>query len=511
MSVYNKPDFKSKIGSNTPSFVHKKNNSLNFSTNTGRFLQENVNKLVKNKLELNNTQNNNTENNIVNHNNYMNSNSNINKLLTTTNKNNRKIEINLNKNYSPTSRLNKTSGDNIILLKHKQCTSQTNINHNKITPKENNNKECNIIINNNINNEKEKNNEKNKNLNNINININISKKIISTYYNKSKDKNNLIIKKKSINSVNNSEAKECDKKTYYKINTREDIKQSKNENIEKNRSTSILKKFSNKNSSLNNINGKENKSSVNLNSLGHFSTNSNMSTNTNKNNYSKTNINNSKNNNVLKSNHINYTSNDIYNIDNLNDKENNKKTQGNIANKITKENKSMYLSQIQIPINSSSPRNINSIQNYLKYLHIGQKNSPQNKSKNQKLSANNINFTHNHTENNVFENIYNNTYNYEYNNAFTQNNYKYNKKNLKDIPKGENKNKNNNNIKEKSEINIGSLSKKIKKSSQKISDLSYISENKGIDGISIENPEELHYFFVKIFQKGKNIDFDKKK
>ena len=36
MSVYNKPDFKSKIGSNTPSFVHKKNNSLNFSTNTAR-------------------------------------------------------------------------------------------------------------------------------------------------------------------------------------------------------------------------------------------------------------------------------------------------------------------------------------------------------------------------------------------------------------------------------------------------------------------------------------------
>ena len=35
----------------------------------------------------------------------------------------------------------------------------------------------------------------------------------------------------------------------------------------------------------------------------------------------------------------------------------------------------MYLSKIQIPINSSvSPRNINSIQNYLKYLHIGLNN-----------------------------------------------------------------------------------------------------------------------------------------
>ena len=52
----------------------------------------------------------------------------------------------------------------------------------------------------------------------------------------------------------------------------------------------------------------------------------------------------------------------------------------------------MYLSQIQMPINSSSPRSINSIQNYLKYLHIGKnyKNSPQNRSKNQKLIANNI-------------------------------------------------------------------------------------------------------------------------
>ena len=107
MSVYNKPDLKTKIGSNTQSFTHKKNNSHNFTSNTGRFLQENSNKIIKNKLELNNTQNNNTENNIVNNNNYMGPNSNISKLLTTTNKNNRKIEINLNKNYSPTSRINK--------------------------------------------------------------------------------------------------------------------------------------------------------------------------------------------------------------------------------------------------------------------------------------------------------------------------------------------------------------------------------------------------------------------
>ena len=161
MSVYNKPELYSKISPNSPTFIHKKNNSLNFSTNTGKFL-ENSNKYTKNKLELKTNQNSNTENNIVNPNNYMTANSNINKLLTTTNKNNRKIEINFNKNYSPTSRLNKSGGDNIILLKHKQCTSQTNINPRKTTLKGNGDKECNIIINNNINNEKDKNNNKNK-------------------------------------------------------------------------------------------------------------------------------------------------------------------------------------------------------------------------------------------------------------------------------------------------------------------------------------------------------------
>ena len=509
MSVYNKPDFIPKNGSNTPAFSHKKNNSLNFSANAGGFLQETSNKTTKNKLEINSSKNINSENNIVNHNNFMTSNSNINKLLTTTNKNNRKIEINLNKNYSPTSRLNKSSGDNVILLNHKQCTSQTNINHKNI-PKENNNKECNIIINNNINNEKEKNEGKNKNLNNINININISKKIISTYYNKSKDKSNIVIKKKSINSVNNSDAKENDKKNYYKINIKEDINQIKPENMGKNQSMNILKKFSNKKTSINNIIEKENKNSVNLNSFGPFSTNSNMSTNTNKNNYSKANISNNKNN-ILKNSHINYTSNDIYNVDNSNDKENNnKKNQVNIINKITKENKSMYLSQIQIPINSSSPRNINSIQNYLKYLHIGQnyKNSPQNRSKNQKLSANNIKFTHNNTENNAFDNFYNNTYNYQYGSAFSQNKYKYNKKNLKDIPKGENKS----NIinKDNSDNYSGSLPKGIKKKSQKF-DLNYISENKDLNSVHIECPEELHYFYIKMFQKGNNINFDNKK
>ena len=165
MSIYNKPDVKSKIGENSPSFIHKKNNSLNFSENKGKFSQDNLNKTTKNKLELKNPQNNRTESFI----NYMSVNSNINKLLTTTNKNNRKIEININKNHSPTSRLNKPNGENIILLKHKQSTSQSNMKNKISLNDKNNNKECNIIINNNINNSKEKNK-------NINININISKK-----------------------------------------------------------------------------------------------------------------------------------------------------------------------------------------------------------------------------------------------------------------------------------------------------------------------------------------------
>ena len=222
-----------------------------------------------------------------------------------------------------------------------------------------------------------------------------------------------------------------------------------------------------------------------------------MSTNTNKNNNNYTKINNTKNN------HINYTSNDIYKNNSKEKENNNKKYQGNVMNKIIKENKSMCLSKIQIPINSTnSPRNINSIQNYLKYLHIGQgKNSPQNKGKNQKLSANNINFVHNHTENNANE-TYNNTFNYEYNSAFTQNNYKYNKKNLKEIPKGEKRN-----TKDKAENSSGFSSKRNKKNN----DESIVSESKIINEIPIEFPEELHFFYVKIFQKGNNINFDNKK
>ena len=108
MSIYNKHDSNSKLGNITPSYIHKKTNSVNLSSNTGRITQENNNnKYNKKNLELNVNQNNNTESNI---------NQNINKLLTSTNRNNKKIEINLNKNYSPTTRLNKTNRDNISFL-----------------------------------------------------------------------------------------------------------------------------------------------------------------------------------------------------------------------------------------------------------------------------------------------------------------------------------------------------------------------------------------------------------
>ena len=143
MSVFNKPDDKTKIVSNTPSVNHKKNNSLNFPTNTGKFAQDNINKTFKNKLDIKNTSNDNIENNVIN--NDVNENSNINKLLTTTNKNSKKIEININKNYSPTTRLNRPNGKNIILLKDKQSTSQSNMN-NKISLNDKNNNKLNKYV-----------------------------------------------------------------------------------------------------------------------------------------------------------------------------------------------------------------------------------------------------------------------------------------------------------------------------------------------------------------------------
>ena len=157
----------------------------------------------------------------------------------------------------------------------------------------------------------------------------------------------------------------------------------------------------------------------------------------------------------------------------------------------------MYLSQIQIPMNASySPRNINSIQNYLKYLNLGQnnknfKNSPQNRSKNQnqKFSASNINSMNNN--NNVENSVYNNNKsNYE-----KENEFKHNTFNKSDI--------NNNVIRNCSPKNKNSKVKKRRNESN-------ISLNNEIGDFNFENPEELHYFYVKIFQKGKIINFDDK-
>ena len=187
MSVYNKPDIKPRLGNNTPSYIHRKINSVNFGTNS-----------YKSKENDNKYNNINTEEN-------------INKLYTPTYRN-KKIEIKLNKNYSPRSGLNKTSKENLILLKKRQ-TSSNNLN---------NSKNCNIIINNNIESNSNINEKYSKNNNgNINININISKNIT---YIKSKDKKNII------NSANNSELK-----NKYNINQH----QTKNNN---NTNTNIIRK-----------------------------------------------------------------------------------------------------------------------------------------------------------------------------------------------------------------------------------------------------------------------------
>ena len=109
------------------------------------------------------------DNNISNYKNFMNQNSNINKLLTSTNLKHKRIEIDLNRENS-NSKFNNTERENIILLKNKHSTSQKDIINNKSYKDENSsNKECNIIINH----LKEKNNQSKSNLNNLsNININ---------------------------------------------------------------------------------------------------------------------------------------------------------------------------------------------------------------------------------------------------------------------------------------------------------------------------------------------------
>ena len=433
MSVYNKPDIKNKIASNTPVFSHKKNNSVNI-LNTGKFLQgkNTSNCLYKNKLEIRTNSNIPTDiNNSNNVNNrLMSANSNINKLLTSTNLKNRRIEIDLDKDNS---NINNSARDNIMILNHKQNTSQNNITN------------------------------KNKNsFNNINININISKKIISTYYNKSKDKKNIVINKKSINSMNNSKINELENK-YCKINNKE--------NMNKNPSEAILRKYSTKNMNDRNINY-SNKNKVNPNS----SSSTNMT---------KKNVQN--NSNINRTTHMNYTSNDIYN-NNINYNNYNRKKNGSVYNKKVKDNKSTYLSQIQIPMNVSfSPRNINSMQNYLKYLNISKnnkilKNNPQNKS--QKIDGNmtNNNNLYNETDNNL--GLYNRS---EIDNT-------HNSKNIIDA----NKEEKNNILNRYSTYHNNSIGKN-----------STNCYDKDIIDFSFESPEELHYFYVKIFQRGKSLNFDK--
>jgi hypothetical protein len=124
MSVYNKPELKYKAGSNTPSYSHKKSNSLNFTMGTGKFIPESSNKnLYKNNLDNKSNIKINTDNNISNYKNLMNSNSNINKLLTSTNLKHKRIEIDLNRENS-NSKFNNTERDNIILLKNKHSISE---------------------------------------------------------------------------------------------------------------------------------------------------------------------------------------------------------------------------------------------------------------------------------------------------------------------------------------------------------------------------------------------------
>ena len=95
MSIQNNPEIKYKVGSNTPPLSHKKNNSLYFSVDGEKFMKENSNiNLFKKNLESTHNPKINTENNILN------SNPNINKLLTSTNLNLKRIEINLNKDNS---------------------------------------------------------------------------------------------------------------------------------------------------------------------------------------------------------------------------------------------------------------------------------------------------------------------------------------------------------------------------------------------------------------------------
>ena len=450
MSVYTKINIKNKkivVGS---SASHRKNNSINFSKSTGKIFSGNQNNIFYKKnieASTNPSSNTNTENNL--NNKQIKINNNINKLLTSTNLKNRRIEIDLDKDI-PNYKFNNSARDNIILLKHKQSASQNN------------------IINQNKN-----------NVNNINININISKKIVSTYYNKSKNTKNLVVKKGSINSMNNSKLKKREIVKYYKANNKD--------NIYQNPSEAILRKYSNKNSNLrSSCYSEQNKNKLISNSL-YFSTNNNLSENINKNNiYNKNKINSIKSSNIInRSNYLNYTNNDIYKVKN-NQYRNLKKNNVNVI----KDNKSLYLTRIQIPMNVSfSPKNINSIQNYFKYLGAAKNKNYKNNLYNnkKKLSANNIksHYTYNKIENKTLNN--------ENQLNLMEKDFIFN--NISEINK--NKNNLNFNSKDYSKNINNTVSNKIK-----------TNYNFELDDFSFKSPEELHYFLVQLIQKGKDLNFD---
>ena len=326
-------------------------------------------------------------------------------------------------------------------------------------------------------------NQNKNNVNNINININISKKIVSTYYNKSKNKKNLVVKKGSINSMNNSKLKKGENVKYNKANNKD--------NIYQNPSEAILRKYSNKNSNLrSSCYSEQNKNKLISNSL-YFSTNNNLSENINKNNiYNKNKINSIKSSNIInRSNYLNYTNNDIYKVKN-NQYRNLKKNNVNVINNKIKDNKSLYLTRIQIPMNVSfSPKNINSIQNYFKYLGAAKNKNYKNNLYNnkKKLSANNIksHYTYNKIENKTLNN--------ENQLNLMEKDFIFN--NISEI----NKNKNNLNF------NSKDYSKNINNTvSNKIKTNSYFE----LDDFSFKSPEELHYFLVQLIQKGKDLNFD---
>ena len=107
----------------------------------------------------------------------------------------------------------------------------------------------------------------------------------------------------------------------------------------------------------------------------------------------------------------------------------------------------------------------------LRTKRTNDKKSPLNKT-NQKIAENNINYMHNNTENNLNEKTNNITYN-------NYDNYNTYKKSGRNSPK------------------------KVVYINKKNSTM-----NKNFE-LNVECPEELHFFYINIFQKGNKINFEK--